>query len=717
MMNNIPLKDILINARQESVQLRHFYLGAEHVFIAMLQIQGGLTTGILEEQGFNANYIVSAIRRKIERGSTEQRLWAGFPYTPRMEAILEIARNLAIDNNNSEITEREILNALFKEKDSLPVRVLKSLGLNINQLAETALTYTLMKTPQLPNIIVSFGPDFESEEDIAREQLFVLRRMFADSTRIRIERRLTGFRDALILVVTPLDAEGRAQAPVVAKIDLVDSIMEEFHRYEAYVKNALPLRTARLEGPPTLPDASELAGLKYTLVPLTGTTPQDLRKRIQVEGMGKIGTLLRKELFDKFAPTWWNQKRAFRFQAWSEYDWLLPPVLILNFAPEKESPANPHVLSPFNRARAKSKLKELNMNDFVVLEHFTVQKIDQQKNIAKLATGFGTEADKSAFKIEVRGIDFARTPLYSGKSVERLTGKVWTTRHEILVEAARKLDPKFSLTGRWIPFDPQPLPNPLQAYDELLERHVNGSMSKIHSDFHLGNILVGPDDSAWLIDFANTRDGHTLFDWATLEISLLGDAIMPRVGDSWEDASLIVRYLAALDIPDRRPVISDEARSGMEAIEVIRDIVRQCLILPDNWFEYYIALTFCALRATTWEAMSLGGRRLMFLFAALSIMELNRKFANQPALGTPSPEEYDLTDQHLTPVSAEHRDESTPGEMTAAPVEPPARAQNMMMTRKFDEVLANGKELPTLPHKPAGETEQNPRPDLPPETT
>ncbi len=685
-MTNIPLKDILINARQESVQMHHYYLGVEHLFIAMLQIQGGLTAGILEEQGFTAEYIMNAVRRKIEPGA-QQRLWVGFPYTPRMEAILEAARGFAYDHNNPEITEREILNAILIEKDSLPIRVLKSLGLNIDQLAETARTYTLVKNPQLPNIILSFGEDFDTEQDITREQLFVLRRMFPDTPHVRIERRLTGFRDALILVVTPLDSDGREQAPVVAKIDLVDTIMEEFLRYEAHVKNALPLRTARLEGLPTTPDASELGGLKYTLVPLSGITPQDLRSHVQSEGSQRLGEILRKELFGKFGPTWWKQKRPYRFQTWAEYDWVLPPILILNYAPEKDAPANPQVLNPFNRARAKAKLKELKFNDFVVLEQFTVQKIDRAKNMIKLATGFGSEADKHALKVEVRGLDITRTPLYSGKPVERLTGKVWKTRHEILIEAARSLDPHFSLTGRWIPFGDHNLPNPLLAYDDLLERHVNGSMSKIHGDFHLGNILVGPDESAWLIDFAHTRDGHTLFDWATLEVSLLGDAIMPKLSDTWDDAYLVARYLAALDNPQHLPEINDELRKNLVAIAVIREIAHECLTLKDNWFEYYVALTFCALRAVTWEGMSLGGRRLMFLLSAIAIMELNRKFSNEPALGTPSPEENDLTDQSMTPISAERHARSQMDDAAAS--NPKPTPPRIMMTRKFGDPDAN----------------------------
>ena len=75
-MTVISLKDILINARQESVQMRHHFLGVEHLFIAMLQIQGGITSSIIEDYGLTAEYVIDAIRRKTDKGTN---LPAGAP--------------------------------------------------------------------------------------------------------------------------------------------------------------------------------------------------------------------------------------------------------------------------------------------------------------------------------------------------------------------------------------------------------------------------------------------------------------------------------------------------------------------------------------------------------------------------------------------------------------------------------------------------------------
>src|SRR5689334_14092636 len=107
-MSSILLRDILISARQECVQMRHFYIGVEHLFIALLQIQGGLASSILEEHGLTTDYVIDTIRRKADKG-TSQVLWVGIPYTPRTDIVLNIAKDLAADNGHEEASERDLL--------------------------------------------------------------------------------------------------------------------------------------------------------------------------------------------------------------------------------------------------------------------------------------------------------------------------------------------------------------------------------------------------------------------------------------------------------------------------------------------------------------------------------------------------------------------------------------------------------------------------------
>jgi hypothetical protein len=580
-MPNIALKDILINARQESYRMQH-------------------------------------IRRKAGKGN-RQRLWAGMPNTPRADIVLGIANDLALENGYTEPDERDLLIAILDEHDSIPVRVLERFEVDIEQLAWEARNRQMNYQQSQPYIKIDFG---QQSLSLPEETLFILRRMFYGYSQIRVDRRLVGgYTSAVILVVTPIQADGMEDAAVVVKIDDADMILDEEQRYNAHVKSSLPPLTARLEEKPiTSETSSGLAGLKYTFVAGMNSSAQDLREAAR--DLDNLGEWLRRELYPYFGKTWWKQNRPYRFQVWTEYDWLLPPLLTLDYVTEEELTATAHVIrDPLRRSR----INKMEYGDMVVIENFTVQRVYRDRDMIQISVGKGSEAAKRAYRINVRGLNPTQAAIYRGEVIERIGGRVWETRATALMAGARALEPDFDLNTETIPFNgkPERLPNPLHAYDELLDRYVDGSLSKIHGDLHLGNILVGPNGSAFLIDFAQTRNGHTLFDWACLEVSLLTDVVMPVIGDDWYSVRLVLSYIASLhkELPDTVPALNEV----MQHVVAVREIARECLVRPDSWSEYYIALTMCALRAYMWDTVSLGARRLMFYVAALAINEMRSR--------------------------------------------------------------------------------------------
>ncbi|MBI1259983.1 MAG: phosphotransferase [Chloroflexi bacterium] len=616
-MPNIALKDILINARQESYRMQHYYLGVEHLFIGLLDIQGGLTSSLLEERGLTTEYVVDAIRRKAGKGN-RQRLWAGMPNTPRADVVLGIANDLALEGSSREISERDLLVAILDENDSIPVRVLRKFEVDTDQLSHDARTKALNYQQSQPYIKIDFG---QQALTLPEETLFILRRMFYGYSQIRVDRRLTGgFTSAVILVVTPIAADGMEDAAVVVKIDDADMILDEAQRYETHVKSSLPPLTARLEDKPTTSETSDMAGIKYTFIAGMNRSAQDLREAAQ--DLDNLGEWLRRELYPYFGKTWWKQNRPYRFQVWTEYDWLLPPLLTLDYMPEEEIPTTAALLrDPLRRTR----INKLEYGDPVLIENFTVQRVYHDKNMIQVSVGKGSEAARRAYKINIRGLNLSEDAYYRGEIIERIGGRVWETRAAALMAAAQALEPDFDLKADTIPGigKPERLPNPIFAHDDLLDRYVDGTLSKIHGDLHLGNILVGPNASAFLIDFAQTRNGHTLFDWASLEVSLLTDVVMPVIGDDWWSVRLVLRYIASLqkDLPDTVPALNEV----MQHVLAVREIARECLAREGSWSEYYVALAMCALRAYTWETVSLGARRLMFCLAGLGIHELRSR--------------------------------------------------------------------------------------------
>lgn len=642
-MPAIELKDILINARQEAHRMQHYYIGVEHLLVGLLEIQGSLARSLLEAQGLAPEYVIDAIRRKIGKGS-QRRLWAGMPSTPRANVVINIAQDLAAEEGRTEINERDLFIAILEEGDSLPVRVVRSLGVDFKRLTEMARTYTLNSNAPQPYVPIEFSPAFDCANSLNHEHLLILRRMFHNYSRIRVESRLTGgYSGALVLVVTPIHADLREDAAIVVKIDEKENILDEERRYETHIRGTLPPLTARLESKPVTPEGSKLAGLGYTIVTKPGKAPQDLRAAVSEIGIGRLGEWLREHLFAHFGRAWWQQRRDFRFQVWTEYDWLLPPLLTLHLvAPNHPEPVSTHLLRvPISRSR----MAPIVPGDFVTLENFTVQRTYPERNALQVSVGRGSEATRKAYKIEITGLPpSSSASYYRGEVIERLTGQVWKTRRGWLIDAVELLSPPFSIDKQVLLTDSLirlKLPNPVFAHEELLQDYVSGSTSKIHGDLHLGNILIGPGNTAFLVDFSHSREGHTLFDWATLEVSLLSEVVMPLAGSTWSDAARVLTYIVALNAQDSLPDLDPALTEAMSAVSSIRDIVSRLLATLGNWSEYYVALSLCALRAVTWHTMPLGARRLMLLTSALALGEMHRK---PPTISETETQSLDKTD-------------------------------------------------------------------------
>lgn len=626
-MATVSLGDILINARQESIRMRHYYLGVEHLFVSLLEIQGGLTASLLELHGITPRYIVDSIRRIAGKGN-RQRLWAGMPNTPRADIILSIANDLALEDGRSEISERDLLVAILDENDSIPVRVLKRLKIDPQALLDSARNTPSQPIATIePNYLrVEFGAAYGSARSIEDDHLFVMRRMFQGYTRIRIERRLLGgYSSASLYVVTPLNSDGSQDSSVVVKVDRADNILEEAARYEAHVKNSLPPLTARLEDKPITVETSDFAALRYTFVTDANGESRDLREAAR--SLPDLSEWIEHILFPYFGKTWWMQRYAYRFQVWTEYDWLLPPLLILDYLPDTEVPPDTLVISDPVKRRP---LRDLDYGVPVIVDGFSVNRVYRDQNAIQLTIGKGAEAARRAYKIQVRGINLSEYAFFRGEIVEHLAGRVYETRAALMLQALTALVPDFVAEADTIPGveKQERLPNPLHLYDDALDDFYNASLSKIHGDLHLGNILIGANQNPFLIDFAQTRNGHTLFDWAMLELSLLNEMIMPSLGDDWSSVRFILKYLAIInrgkDIPESAP----EMRKALAPIRSVRHVAMQCLAKPGAWEEYYIALAMCALRAYAWDTISLGARRLMFYVAALSFNELRQRRAS-----------------------------------------------------------------------------------------
>lgn len=117
-------KQILTLAAQESVDRNHFYLGVEHLFIALSEIPGGLAHEFLRHLGLDAKQVRDTIRSRIGTGYEKHR--QEIIYTPRIERVLEVAEKESA-KTKSDIGQKHLLLGILKEGNSIPVRILQEL--------------------------------------------------------------------------------------------------------------------------------------------------------------------------------------------------------------------------------------------------------------------------------------------------------------------------------------------------------------------------------------------------------------------------------------------------------------------------------------------------------------------------------------------------------------------------------------------------------------
>jgi ATP-dependent Clp protease ATP-binding subunit ClpC len=120
-------------ATAEARELGHGYLGVEHIFLAMLGIQNGVTTGALVGLGHDRQAVERLVREHVELGTGAST--ADLPLTPRAERVIQSARLLA-ERENVEPSERHLLLAILHDGENAVVRVIRELGLTPERLRD-----------------------------------------------------------------------------------------------------------------------------------------------------------------------------------------------------------------------------------------------------------------------------------------------------------------------------------------------------------------------------------------------------------------------------------------------------------------------------------------------------------------------------------------------------------------------------------------------------
>ena len=472
---------------------------------------------------------------------------------------------------------------------SLDIRVLSYLGLSQAQAMFAGLitllcggglsAFALVIRPRTPSKarLLDFQPpnpelniELPVGLQLSTEERLLLQSLFQRYGRLVIEQEfLSGYSGARTFLALPIRVDGRADAYTIAKIGERHSIIKEHRNYETFVKDTLPPITARIQRPPVSASTGKnprLAALQYTFIGEPGHPPASLRKSL----LNQPDPALIARLLETFGPNWWLQRRPYTFRLAVEYDRVLPTHLVIE--PDDGRGFDLDGRVPFGDLKFK-------IGDHVVLRNFA-----------------SAEMRLDGVSLSLQGAPApGRPPLrvrwLSTRKPEGAAGRIIAMRQSLLRSFVEGCD----LFG---------LPDPLEFLPVMLSETVQASQSTIHGDLNLENILVGPGGMLWLIDFAQTREGHALFDFVHLGAEIVAHIASETVANPQE----------YLEILHGDPVPSGRHLAGL--LSALDQSASRLLFNPSNLREYQLAFALSCLGALKYTNLTLQARHYLYLTAA-----------------------------------------------------------------------------------------------------
>jgi len=117
---NTAARRVLRIAEQECRNHSHYYVGAEHLLVALLEERDQTMLRSLDAEGVDVPEVHAEVRRAL--GTGDERVWEGILITPRLRRIVALAEARAV---NREIGPFDLFEALKNEGGSSAAEILR----------------------------------------------------------------------------------------------------------------------------------------------------------------------------------------------------------------------------------------------------------------------------------------------------------------------------------------------------------------------------------------------------------------------------------------------------------------------------------------------------------------------------------------------------------------------------------------------------------------
>jgi Clp amino terminal domain, pathogenicity island component len=117
---------VLSGSETEARNLGHGFVGTEHILLALFEVPDSVAVKVLDEAGISKSmveeHVLEMIKRVTPAGSGK------LPFTPRANAVLRNAVEIALQLGHNYVGTEHILLGLFGDEDAVAAKVLRDLG-------------------------------------------------------------------------------------------------------------------------------------------------------------------------------------------------------------------------------------------------------------------------------------------------------------------------------------------------------------------------------------------------------------------------------------------------------------------------------------------------------------------------------------------------------------------------------------------------------------
>lgn len=141
------VRNVLAQARNESIRLAHDRVGAEHILLGLMRDREGVAAAVLHNRGIAREDVIREVEQLLTPGRSQRSASGELPYTSGAKKTLELAMGASRDLSHSYVGTEHLLLGVLREGSPAAGAVLARMGLSLDD-ARDEVARLLASTPE-----------------------------------------------------------------------------------------------------------------------------------------------------------------------------------------------------------------------------------------------------------------------------------------------------------------------------------------------------------------------------------------------------------------------------------------------------------------------------------------------------------------------------------------------------------------------------------------